>query len=107
MKRDFILNRHWTPRGAALAWVMRRGAAVARLRLLGDGGPPRAGALAGDPRPTALFLYFIHQIIAYTLGAELAGVALQRLAGFWLANAVFIVILPGARWGWLSLSSGG
>ena len=99
-RRDFILNRHWTPRGAALLWVlgmvslMLAGAYVVwerwRWRL-------RPLIVLGQ---TALFLYFIHQVIAYTLVKGRLGWHFDDWPRFWAANAVFMVALLGLGWAW-------
>src|SRR5207302_638196 len=67
LARDFLLNRHRTPRGATLFWVfgmlfVSLGATywvmeVRRLRL-------RWLVVLGQ---TALFLYFVHQVIVFVL----------------------------------------
>ena len=103
MRRDFILNRHWTPRLPALLWIFgvlllqlaaaywvmeRRGWRLRWLVVLGQ---------------TALVLYFFHQIIAYTLVREWLGWRFNAWPGFWLANAVFLVLLVGAAWAWREL----
>jgi uncharacterized membrane protein len=100
MRRDFILNHHWTPRPVALLWVfgmvllmlaatywlMER--SRVRLRWL---------VILGQ---TALALYFLHQIIAYTLVKELLGWRFNAWPGFWLANAAFVLVLIGCGWMW-------
>jgi surface polysaccharide O-acyltransferase-like enzyme len=103
MKRDFILNRHWTPRPDSLAWVLGMvllllaaaywvmEAKRRRLRWL---------VVLGQ---TALFLYFIHQIIAYTLVRNWLGWRFNDWPGFWLANAIFMVVLLLLGLAWLDL----
>jgi len=105
MKRDFILNRHWTPRGPALLWVLgmvllplataywvmeRRGWRLRWLVLLGQ---------------TALFLYFVHQIIAYRLVAQWLGWRFDTWPTFWAANLVFVIALVGLGWAWRALKA--
>ena len=100
MRRDFILNRHWTPRPAALLWVfgmvlLMLGAAYwamerRRLRL------PWL-VLLGQ---TALFLYFIHQVLAYTLARGWLGWRFDAWPRFWLANVLFAALLLGLGWAW-------
>jgi len=100
MRRDFILNRHWTPRPPALLWVLgmvlltlaaaywvmeRRRLRLAWLVILGQ---------------TALFLYFFHQIIAFTLVREWLGWRFGAWPRFWLANAVFVALLLAFGWAW-------
>jgi uncharacterized membrane protein len=100
MRRDFILNRHWTPRPAALAWVLGAvlllpGAAWwvmqrRRLRL------PWLVVLG----QTALFLYFAHQVLAYTLVREWLGWRFETWPRFWMANTLFLLLLVGLGWAW-------
>ena len=100
MRRDVILNRHWTPRPPALLWVFgmvllllaaaywvmeRRGARLPWLVILGR---------------TALFLYFLHQVLAFTLVKEWLGWRFNAWPRFWLANALFMVLLLGCGWVW-------
>jgi hypothetical protein len=102
-RRDFSLNRHWTPRGPALLWIFgmlllllgasywvmeRRRWRVPGLITLGQ---------------TALFLYFIHQILALTLVKEQLGWAFVTWPSFWAANAVFMVLLLGLGVAWLEV----
>jgi len=105
MRRDFILNRHWTPRGAALLWVLgmvllmlaatywameRRRWRLPWLVILGQ---------------TALFLYFFHQIIVYTLVKEWLGWRFNAWPWFWLANAVLVAVLIACGWAWREIKS--
>jgi len=105
MRRDFILNRHWTPRGAALLWVLgmvllmlaaaywameRRRWRLPWLVILGQ---------------TALFLYFFHQIIVYTLVKEWLGWRFNAWPWFWLANAVLVTVLIACGWAWRQIKS--
>jgi hypothetical protein len=101
--RDFILNRHWTPRGVTLLliaggvalllagtyWVMQvRGWRLPWLVVLGQ---------------TALMLYFVHQVIAYTLVSEWFGVRFTRWSGYWAANALLMVGLVVLGRAWLAI----
>lgn len=103
MRRDFILNRHWTPRPAALLWVFgmllvqlataywameRHRWRLPWLVILGQ---------------TALVLYFLHQIVALTLVREWLGWRLNAWPAFWLGNAVFVALLVGCGWIWREL----
>jgi uncharacterized membrane protein len=100
MRRDFILNRHWTPRPAALLWVLgtlslmlaaaywimhRRRWRLRWLVILGQ---------------TALPLYFLHQVIALRLVTQWLGWRFEAWPTFWLANGVFVVMLVGCGWAW-------
>ena len=105
LARDFLLNRHRTPRGATLFWVfgvlfVSLGAAywvmeVRRLRL-------RWLVVLGQ---TALFLYFIHQAIVFVLVDQWLGWRFNEWPRFWLANAVLIVALIGIGWAWREIRS--
>jgi uncharacterized membrane protein len=103
MRRDLILNRHWTPRPATLLWVVgmlflvlpaaywvmeRRRWRLRWLVILGR---------------TALVLYFLHQIVAFTLVKEWLGWRFNAWPRFWLANAAFVVLLVGCGWAWLEI----
>jgi uncharacterized membrane protein len=105
MRRDFILNRHWTPRPATLLWVFgilllqlaaaywvmeRRGWRLRWLVVLGR---------------TALVLYFLHQVLVFTLVREWLGWRFETWPRFWLANAALITLLVGCGWAWRALSS--
>ena len=100
MKRDYIINNHWVPRGPSLLWIfgtllVTLGAAYwtmqrQRWRL------PWLVVLG----QTALFLYFIHQILAHTLVEQWLGWRFNNWPGFAIANAVFIVGLLGLGWAW-------
>jgi uncharacterized membrane protein len=103
MRRDFILNRHWTPRLPALLWifgVLLLQLAAAYWVMERRGWRPRWLVVLGQ---TALALYFFHQIIAYTLVKEWLGWRFNAWPAFWLANAVFLVLLVGAAWAWREL----
>jgi uncharacterized membrane protein len=101
--RDHGLNRHWSPRGvttclvlggvasllALCYWLMeRRRVQAPRLVLLGQ---------------TALFLYFVHQIIELTLVNELLGIRMTSWPVYWIANAVFVVVLVYLGRAWVVL----
>jgi uncharacterized membrane protein len=105
--RDYVLNRHWTPRGATLlliagtialllagmyALMERRGYRLRVLVILGQ---------------TALMLYFVHQMIELTLLKNVLGWRFNdwtlygvALAGF-LAGLVYLARL------WLTVRSHG
>jgi uncharacterized membrane protein len=103
MRRDFILNHHWTPRPVALLWVVgmvllmlavaywvmeRRRLRLPWLVILGQ---------------TALALYFFHQVIAYTLMKQWLGWHVEAWPRFWLANAAFVLVLIACGWAWREL----
>jgi uncharacterized membrane protein len=105
LSRDFLLNRHRTVRGATLFWVfgmlfVSLGATywvmeVRRVRL-------RWLVVLGQ---TALFLYFFHQIIVFSLVNQWLGWQFNEWPRFWLANAVLIVALTGVGWLWREIRS--
>jgi Heparan-alpha-glucosaminide N-acetyltransferase, catalytic len=102
LRRDFILNRHWTPRSLTLLWVFGtlllllaahyyvtevRGRRLSWLVVLGR---------------TALPLYCVHQVIALSLVNERLGWRFNRWDLFILANAVFVVGLVGLGGLWIA-----
>lgn len=100
IRRDFILNHHWTPRPATLGWVLglvllSLGAAYAAMERWGLRLPWLV--LLGQ---TAMFLYFVHQVLAYTLAREWFGLRVEGWPRFWMANAVFASLLVGLGWAW-------
>ncbi|HEV8440399.1 MAG TPA: heparan-alpha-glucosaminide N-acetyltransferase domain-containing protein [Methylomirabilota bacterium] len=102
-KRDFILNNHWTPRGATAVWVIGMAfclmaafyylAEVRRLRMtwlvtLGQ---------------TALMLYFLHHLIVLTLVNQYLH---QKFNNWWfygLANLALLIVLLGLGRLWLEI----
>lgn len=103
LQRDFILNRHWTPRPAALPWVLGMlllQLAAAYWVMHRHRWPLRGLVILGQ---TALVLYFLHQIVALTLVKEWLGWRFNAWPAFWLANAAFVVLLVGCGWTWRTL----
>ena len=103
MRRDFILNRHWTPRGAALLWVL--GMLLLMLAAAYWVWERRRWQLHGLVvlGQTALFLYFVHQVIAYTVVRGWLGWRFEDWPRFWIANAIFMVVLLALGWFWQQL----
>jgi len=100
--RDFILNRHWTPRGATLLliaggvalllagtyWLMQvRGWRLPWLVTLGQ---------------TALMLYFVHQVIVYTVVNRWLGYRFHSWLFYWAANVALLVGLVYLGRAWLA-----
>ncbi len=105
MKRDFILNRHWTPRGAAVLWVLGMvllPLATAYWVMERLGWRLRWLVILGQ---TALFLYFVHQIIAYRLVGQWLGWRFDAWPAFWAANLVFVIALVGLGWAWRAIKA--
>ncbi len=107
MRRDFILNHHWTPRPVAVLWVLgmvllmlaaaywameRHRLRLPWLVILGQ---------------TALALYFLHQVIAYTLVKEWLGWRFEAWPRFWLANAALVLVLIACGRAWRQLGARG
>ena len=100
MTRDFILNNHWTPRGATLAWIM--GTLFCELALFYWlveilKMPSRWLVILGQ---TALFLYFTHHFIVFTLFKQRLGVAFNDWWHFAFANLALILLLLAMGRGW-------
>jgi uncharacterized membrane protein len=102
-KRDLMLNRHWTPAGSTLLfiigmlalllpftyWVMEiRKVPLGWLVILGQ---------------TALVLYFIHQVIELTIVSQWLGFRFNHWAFYSIANVLLIVLMVGLGRGWLQL----
>jgi uncharacterized membrane protein len=102
-KRDYVLNHHWTPRGASVAWVIGMTfclmalfyylAEVRRLRMtwlvtLGQ---------------TALFLYFVHQLIVLTLVNQHLHLKFNNWWLYGLANLLLMIVLLGIGRGWIEV----
>ena len=102
-KRDFILNNHWTPRGATAIFVIGMTfclmalfyyvAEVRRLRMtwlvtLGQ---------------TALFLYFIHHLIVLTLVNQHLHLLFNNWWRYGLANLLLMFLLLGLGRAWLEV----
>jgi uncharacterized membrane protein len=98
--RDFILNRHWTPRGATLAWLFGMvfcQIALAYYLVEIRGWPSRALVLLGQ---TALVLYFVHHFIVLTLVNQQLGLRFNNWGIFALANAALVLLLVAMGHGW-------
>jgi len=98
--RDFLLNRHRTPRGASLFWifgVLFTGLGATYWVMEVRGFRLRWLIVLGQ---TALFLYFIHQVIERTIVNQVLGWRFNQWPRFWLANAVFILGLVALGWAW-------
>jgi uncharacterized membrane protein len=101
--RDYVLNNHWTPRGASAVWVIGmtfclmalfyylaevRGLRMTWLVTLGQ---------------TALFLYFVHQLIVLTLVNQHLHLKFNNWWGFGAANLLLMVVLLGLGRGWIEV----
>src|SRR5262249_40731226 len=101
--RDYILNDHWTPRGASAVWVIGMTfcllaifyylAEIKRLRMtwlvtLGQ---------------TALFLYFLHQLIVLTLVNQHLHLKFNNWWRHGAANLLLMIMLLGLGRGWIEI----
>jgi len=101
--RDYILNDHWTPRGASAVWVIGmtfcllalfyylaevRGLRMTWLVTLGQ---------------TALFLYFVHQLIVLTLVNQRLHLRFNNWWRFAAANLLLMIVLLGIGRGWIEI----
>jgi uncharacterized membrane protein len=102
-KRDFILNNHWTPRGATAVWVI--GMVFVLMSLfyyLAEVRRVRMTWLVTLGQ-TALMLYFVHHLIVLTFVNE----HLHRKFNNWwyygLANLLLMFLLLGIGRAWLEI----
>jgi surface polysaccharide O-acyltransferase-like enzyme len=101
--RDFMLNRHWTPRGVTTCLIIGGGAlllAGAFWLMEVKRWAPRWLVILGQ---TALMLYFVHQLIVLTLINQTLGMRFNNWPLYILANLVLIVLLVGLGWAWLAI----
>ena len=101
--RDYILNNHWTPREPSAVWVLGmtfcfmalfyylaevRGIRMTWLVTLGQ---------------TALFLYFVHQLIVLTLVNQHLHMKFNNWWQFGVANMLLMAVLLGLGRGWIEV----
>jgi uncharacterized membrane protein len=101
--RDFIVNKHWTPRGIALLWigaVLFLSTPAGYYLMDSRGWAPRWLVDLGQ---TAMILYFVHQIIVFTIVKRWMGVAFDSWLSYGIANAVLMVILLYLGRAWLMI----
>jgi len=102
-KRDYILNSHWTPRGASVIGILGMiFVLMALFYWLAEVRRYRMTWLVTLGR-TALVLYFLHQLIVLTLVNQHLG---RRFNNWWLygvANLVLMVVLLGIGKLWLDI----
>ena len=103
--RDIVLNGHWTPRGTSLA-LIGGGLAMllAGLYWLAEVRGVRMRPLVTLGQ-TALVLYFVHQIIAYTVVKEALGIRMTTWSTYWLANLGLLLGLLAFSRLWLVVSA--
>jgi uncharacterized membrane protein len=103
--RDPGLNGHWIPGPITIVWIF--GTVFVLLSLFYwlcevKGWRPRWLVVLGQ---TALMLYFVHQIIAYSLMSKWLHTSFESWAVFWLANAGLVVICIGLGYAWKAIRS--
>jgi uncharacterized membrane protein YhaH (DUF805 family)/uncharacterized membrane protein len=102
-KRDYILNNHWTPRGASTVWILGMiGVLMAVFYYLAEVRRVRLTWLVTLGR-TALVLYFLHQLIVLTLVNQRLGMRFNDWWLYGLANLVLMGVLLGIGRLWLDL----
>jgi surface polysaccharide O-acyltransferase-like enzyme len=105
--RDPGLNGHWIPGPITIVWIL--GTVLVLLSLFYwlcevRGWRPRWLVTLGQ---TALMLYFVHQIIAYSLMSKWLHVNFKSWTLFWVANAALVVICIGLGYAWKALKARG
>ncbi len=102
-KRDFILNNHWTPRGATTVWVIGMVFCVMALfYYLAEIRRLRMTWLVTLGQ-TALFLYFLHHLIVLTLVNQHLHLMFNNWWRYGVANLLLMLLLLGVGRGWLEL----
>jgi uncharacterized membrane protein len=102
-RRDFLLNRHWTPRGVTNFLVI---GGVATLLagsyqvMQGRRYQLRWLVVLGQ---TALMLYFVHQFIELTLVSRVLKVTFKNWWLYGAANVILIVLLVYLGRAWLAI----
>jgi hypothetical protein len=103
LQRDFILNRHWSPRGFTLLWIF--GAIF--LTLAGSWYVIQVRRLALPwlvvLGRAALFLYFAHLVVVVTIVKRVLGVGFASWSEFGVATSVLLVLLVYLGQGWLAV----
>jgi len=101
--RDFILNNHWTPRGAAAVWVIGMTfCLMALVYYLAEIKKLRMTWLVTLGQ-TALFLYFVHQLIVLTLVNQHLHLKFNNWYYYGLANLVLMFALLGLGRAWIEI----
>jgi Heparan-alpha-glucosaminide N-acetyltransferase, catalytic len=103
--RDLGLNNHWIPGPITGVWIL--GTVFVLLSLFYwlcevRGWRPGWLVMLGQ---TALMLYFVHQIIAYSLANKWLHVNFKSWAMFWTSNLALIVICIGLGYAWKAIKS--
>lgn len=102
---DRGLTGHWIPGPITAVWVL--GTVFVLLSLFywlceARGWQPRWLVMLGQ---TALMLYFVHQVIAYTLVNNWLHVNFKSWAMFWTSNLALVVVCIGLGYGWQAIKA--
>ena len=101
--RDFLINRHWTPRGATAAWVLGVvGVSLALMYYVMEVRKLRLAWLVTLGQ-ASLMLYFVHQVIVFRLVKQLLGVEFHTWWPYALANAALIVVCVYLGRAWIAI----
>ncbi len=102
-KRDFILNRHWTPRGSTLLGIVGGVALLLAATYYVMEVRKRAFPWLVIFGQTALMLYFVHQLIVLTLVNQALGRRFNHWGLYIAANLALMVALVylGKAWLWI------
>jgi uncharacterized membrane protein len=114
--RDRVLNNHWIPAPITSVWIL--GTVLVMLAVFywlceRRGWRPGWLVVLGQ---TALMLYFLHQIIVYTvlgdswlaqrvLGARAPLVSVHQWWKFWVLNGLLIIACTGLGYGWQAIKA--
>jgi surface polysaccharide O-acyltransferase-like enzyme len=104
-KRDYILNNHWTPRGASSIWVLGMICVLMpAFYYLAEMRRWRMAWLVTLGR-TALVLYFIHQLIVLTLVNQRLGLRTNDWPWYLGANLALLIALLAIGKLWLTVKA--
>jgi uncharacterized membrane protein len=103
--RDLGLNNHWIPGPITGVWIL--GTVFVLLSLFYwlcevRGWRPAWLVMLGQ---TALMLYFVHQIIAYSLANKWLHVNFKSWAMFWASNLALVIVCIGLGYAWQAIKS--
>jgi fucose 4-O-acetylase-like acetyltransferase len=101
--RDYVLNNHWTPRGASVVGIIGMILVLlAAFYYVAEVRRYRMTWLVTLGR-TALILYFLHQLIVLTLVNQHLGVRFNNWWRYGLANLALMAALLGIGRLWLAI----
>jgi uncharacterized membrane protein len=103
--RDLGLNNHWIPGPITAVWIL--GTVLVLLALFYwlcevRGWRPRWLVMLGQ---TALMLYLVHQIIAYSLVHQWLHVSFRSWSMFWASNLALVLACIGLGYAWKTIKA--